>query len=285
MVLDIEQNTSFSGFTVTHTNVTKRLKVIQYADDTVLCVKDHKNIYTAIESLHKFCTTSGLKLNLSKTEAIKTGRNKQVTDCRQKLKWTESTKCLGIYVGHDKERMNKLNWDLDIESLNNTLTMWKKRDLTLFGKILIIKSLGISKLIYTAMNTYIPEYVIGKVNKLLYNFIWKNKDRIKCHTIINKLEEGGLNMIDIECQFQAVKATWIPRILSQSDQNWPAISLYFFNKIAPNNIWLHMNVDTETCMPSIKSIPSFQKQILLSFNKTKKVKNPENKKDLYNQII
>ena len=39
------------------------------------------------------------------------------------------------------------------------------RDLTLFGRVMIVKSRGISQLIYFASNVDVPDYVISTVKK------------------------------------------------------------------------------------------------------------------------
>jgi hypothetical protein len=58
------------------------------------------------------------------------------------IKWTDKpVKTLRIYFGHDKEKCEKLNWENKIEKMNNLLLLWTKRNLTILGKILIIKSL------------------------------------------------------------------------------------------------------------------------------------------------
>ena len=38
--------------------------------------------------------------------------------------------------------------------------MWQTRDLTLFGRTMLVKTLGISKLAYVASMLYVPEMVI-----------------------------------------------------------------------------------------------------------------------------
>jgi len=51
--------------------------------------------------------------------------------------------------------------------------MWRARDLTLFGNVLIIKSLGLSQLIYSASILNVPEEVARTVKTtypLLRNF-------------------------------------------------------------------------------------------------------------------
>ena len=36
-----------------------------------------------------------------------------------------------------------------------------------------------------------------RLNSLIYPFIWKTNDKIKCAALINDIEDGGLNMLDI----------------------------------------------------------------------------------------
>ena len=48
--------------------------------------------------------------------------------------------------------------------------MWRARDLTLFSKILIIKALGVSPLVYSATNTDVPREV-RNVQGRLFKFL------------------------------------------------------------------------------------------------------------------
>jgi hypothetical protein len=41
----------------------------------------------------------------------------------------------------DKEECQKRNWEKKIEEMKNQFTAWGKRNLTIMGKILIIKAL------------------------------------------------------------------------------------------------------------------------------------------------
>jgi hypothetical protein len=52
-----------------------------------------------------------------------------------------SIKTLEIYFGHDKEEYEKFNLENQIEKMNNLLLLWTKKNLTVLGKILIIKIL------------------------------------------------------------------------------------------------------------------------------------------------
>ena len=92
-------------------------------------------------------------------------------------------------------------------NIDRVLSEAEKRNLTLFGKVCIIKSMAISKLMYIAMCLTIPEKIIKDIDQRIFKFLWGRRDRIKRKSVINKLEEGGLNMIDLKTQICAIKAT------------------------------------------------------------------------------
>ena len=65
----------------------------------------------------------------------------------------------------------------------------------MIGKISIIKTLGVSKLVFSAQNTSIPEGKVSEINSILFKFLWPNKERLKRKTLILPMEEGGLKLI------------------------------------------------------------------------------------------
>lgn len=44
--------------------------------------------------------------------------------------------------------------------------------------------------------------------------MWNKTDRNKRNTIIGEVYEGGIGLIDIESKFTALKAMWIPHLIS-----------------------------------------------------------------------
>ena len=78
------------------------------------------------------------------------------------LQWVnEPVKILGVYFSYDENKNKLYNFDLKIQKLQTKLDLWKARNLTLFGKALIIKSLGLSQIVYAASNVN----VLPKSNK------------------------------------------------------------------------------------------------------------------------
>ena len=69
------------------------------------------------------------------------------------------------------------------------------RNLTLEGKITILKTLAISKIIHLSLITNAPTQIINELNKIQKEFIWNGSNpKIKHSTLRNKYESGGLKM-------------------------------------------------------------------------------------------
>ena len=68
------------------------------------------------------------------------------------IEWTEEPiKYLGVVLTSNIDEFDKLNWSVKIEKkkkIKNVITLWKMRNLTFYGKIIIIKMLLISQFIY-----------------------------------------------------------------------------------------------------------------------------------------
>ena len=68
--------------------------------------------------------------------------------------------------------------------------MWKWRGLTLIGRIQIIKSFAIPKVMFKASLSHISNNLIQVANKEFFNFIWKGKDKIKWLALIDDVKDA-----------------------------------------------------------------------------------------------
>ena len=57
--------------------------------------------------------------------------------------------------------------------MDTKLIKGKTRDLTLYGRTTLVKSLGISKIVYAASMLCVPETVIKTVQDRIFKFLWK----------------------------------------------------------------------------------------------------------------
>ena len=172
------------------------LKVSQYANDTTVFVRDLDSVTSFLRVLSDFKELSGLEINTTKTEATWLGEWKDRTDEPFGFKWLkEPINVLGVSFSYNEECANRLNFGEKIFNLEKTLNTSQRRNLSLYGKINIVKTLGISKLIYSASVLPVPDYYIQEIIKLIFNFIWARKPpKIKRITII-----GEKKMADWKC--------------------------------------------------------------------------------------
>ena len=223
----------------------------------------------SISIIEEFGKVSGMYLNISKCEGLwvgnKSHKQKNCKSCN--IKWPQDPiRCLGIFIGHDEKQCFQLNWRKKIDDMERVLDSWNKRNLTYFGKIQVIKSLAISKIIYAATMTCTPSPgIIKKINTLLFKFLWGSTDKIKRNVLINEIENGGLNMIDIESQFNAIKAAWVPRILKCKTQNWCNIPIYYLQKYGDDFNLLKSNLINIKSSPYLLTLPLFYQQVILSY--------------------
>ena len=121
--------------------------------------------------LQKFKNLSGLEINTTKTEGMWLGRWKNKSDMPFGFRWPrDPIKALGIFFSYDKNKTNELNFAEKIRNLEKALNNWKKRNLTLYEKINIVKTFGLSKLIsYNASVLVIPEHFIKETEKLIFD--------------------------------------------------------------------------------------------------------------------
>ena len=108
----------------------------------------------------------------------------------------------------------KLNFESVEKSLRGLLMGWSWRGLTLLGKIQVIKSLAIPKIIYRVILISNKKEFVKKINTLLYCFVWKGKDKVKRTAFTNPIEKGGLKIPYIESIISAQRIICIKRYLS-----------------------------------------------------------------------
>ena len=136
----------------------EEIKNILYPDDTTFLLRDLESVQTSLETLEKFRGCLGLELNKSKTEAMWLGCWATRNDTPFEFRWPEnSVYALVIHFSNDRSKCETLNFDKKLEDLEKILNSWKRRKLTLLGKINIVKTLGLSKLIYNASVLLLPE--------------------------------------------------------------------------------------------------------------------------------
>ena len=82
------------------------------------------------------------------------------------LSWMDTPiKYLGFYIAPDMEKARTLNWENKLTKLQKLLDNWRKRKLSLFGRITIVKSLALSQIVHIIMVDTILDIILPKINE------------------------------------------------------------------------------------------------------------------------
>ena len=245
------------------------LRISQLADDTALFVSSIESANTAIQEVITFGDYAGLKLNLNKTKVMPLNINYNDENTIDHVEWSEEPiKYLGVALTSNIEAFNELNWSVKINKIQKVISLWKMRNLTFYGKIVIIKILLISQLIYLGTCYTMPPVYVKKLNKIIYSFLWKSKrEKVKRAVVINPILQGGLGMVYVNAKLKSLRLSWIPKILQDKKQPWKFLCLFWTNKLGGMPFCLQCNCSIADMHSLCKrhALPPFYSTLLVSW--------------------
>ena len=208
----VKQNRTIKGIKIDNIEY----KVSAYADDT-LCYLDGSvnSCRSLFEDLGRFAKYSGLRPNIEKTQAFWAGDATGIEPiCPDiNMTWCSKLTVLGITFSNQDSDSVQENYESKLNSIKAIIFSWKKRYLTLAGKITVIKTLLIP--ILTHVLTVLPRPTgnfLKRVERTFFEFLWNSKvDRIKRGCLYKPSEDGGFSMIDIDIYITALKISWVKR--------------------------------------------------------------------------
>ena len=223
LLRNVDNNTKIKGIKITtDLRGSRTYKINGYADDiAVTTLDDQDSLDQIFKEYERLSLRSGLELNADKTEIIRLHtvgvhppyvRIKYLSN-DYRIDLVEKLKICGVFYSNDKVEEYKLNILDKIDKLKNQLRKWMVRHLTLEGKVLIVKTFGLSQLIYNLQCYEINSDDLVKIERLIFKFMWsktwdENKkctERIKRSILKNDFEHGGIKAPDVESLNRALK--------------------------------------------------------------------------------
>ena len=262
----------------------KSIKITQYADDTTLFVKNIRSVHRLFDLLRQFENCSGLRINQSKSEILWLGSLRQRKDSILNLKLSDETVyALGVYFSYDEELATKRNFFEKLPKLKKILNIWSSRDISIYGRVNIVKTLAISKLTFVCSVLDTPKGFTDEVNNIIFDYIWKYKNpKLKKTTIIKNKKDGGLNMLDFTLFDNALKIVWVKRLCTNDERPWKFIPLSLLSNVG-GSLLFQCNYNIQY-LPLNENLPKFYRDIISHWQKIKNI-NPKTKGDVLNQII
>ena len=189
---------------------------VQYADDMWVALDPaEENVNNLLKELKQFTKFSGLTINYEKSVAFTLGSLRD-SDAKfytmKKLFWSDGpVKILGIYIHPEWDKMLKMNFYDALKKIKAVLSNWTNRSLSIPGKIVIVNSLVSSLLVYKFLALPSPDPAFfSEYKHLITQFIWNSKiPRIRYSKKIQRYENAGLKLTNLEAKDQALKASWV----------------------------------------------------------------------------
>lgn len=260
---------NLSGSCVTISSSCRSL-LYQHADDTTVTVNNLNAVYETFSSLNLYCSGSGSKVNLEKSEVLLLGSAKEKyhqLNIPVQVK-RDAVEVLGIFLGPDKKVCQSLNWTRKVSNIKSLLGLWSCRKLTLQGRSVVLNSLIVSRLWYLVYVQPVPYVVENDLNLAFKNFLWPNKCiSIKSCTTVGKRSEGGLNVPNIGLKMCAMRLKVIKKLNDPDfDVVWKHTVLHFLSLYG--KMGLNANVFSILYDKNLMGqLPLFYRELLVSWDK------------------
>ena len=107
-------------------------------------------------------------------------------------------KITGIRFSYNKEKRNEKKILESITKIQNVLKVWRVRHLTLEGKIIVFKTIPISKIVFLSLISKVPTEIMIELERIQKTFLWPSKPKIKKETLRSDFKHGGLKNFNMQ---------------------------------------------------------------------------------------
>ena len=225
-----------------------------FADDTALYLSHEDKFDDVQKLLTKWCEVSGAKFNIEKTEIIPLGseqhrhmisrlrkineRDTVTLDERVHIAADgEAVRSLGAWIG------NKTNdtdpWEPILDNVSKALNRWKKTHPTMAGRKIIVQTIigGHTQFLTKAQG--MPATIEKALIKMTRDFMWEedSSPQIALDALQHPIEEGGLNLLNLEARNEAIELMWLKAYLnfSPTRPTWAKVTDLVIATAAPTN--------------------------------------------------
>ena len=105
--------------------------------------------------------------------------------------------------------MPQNNFAAKIKEMRSLLNILSRRRLTLFGKVTVLKTMVVPKIVHLLSSLPSPILMLKEIDRMFFKFIWDGKpDKIKRKILTKEIERGGIRMIDIKAFNKSLKFSY-----------------------------------------------------------------------------
>ena len=102
--------------------------------------------------------------------------------------------------------------------------------LTLEGKIIVFKTLAISKIVFLSLISKFPTKIISEPERIQKTFLWPSKPKMKNEILCSDFKHGGLKNVNLQKKNNKVRNSWVRRWYADSFHEPKVIPLKLLKK-------------------------------------------------------
>ena len=220
------------------------LKLSQFADDTVLLLREFRSIKRVWDILRRIEKATGQRVNSDKTEGLLLGSLRNDARAPGWIKWCADGDyiiSLGVPFGNDFEGSPQEIgfWRKIYHKTKTIMARWTAIFAqTMRGRVMIANSMVYSRFRYWTQVMMMPDDIIAWLEEDVHQLIWskdphfeggqegqqeKNKRKIKENTAKLAWKEGGIGLLVWKEHLKSLRKKWIVRYLDRERGAWKEV--------------------------------------------------------------
>ena len=233
---NVRQDNKIKGIEIPGRN--EPLKIKMYADDTTFFLRDNMDYREVLSKIKLFSKYTGLNLNKSKSFAMVMSDKSFENTIKFGIKFVNKINILGIYFSNELKSDEICETvDKKIEQLRKVCALWSRRNIRIIGKIILLKTFGLSLFNYIMQSIGISEKKLKEINRIMFSFIWQNKkdkksiEKVKRDILCLDYAQGGLKMFDMLNIQDSYFLQWGERLLNDDNPHWASLPIFYFQRV------------------------------------------------------
>ena len=231
LTISVRENNNIQGIQVDK----EEIKLEMFADDVTAFVRNRRSLEALLCTTDLFSKCSGLEINFEKTECMRLGNQVSLEAMdvisSKNIRIKDTVKILGVYFTYNESQRKKLNFVEILKSIKEKLQRWKWRDLTILGRIQIVKTFVTPLFMYRASLICVQKDSVMEVNRLLFQFIWKGKDKVKRLSLVSDIDKGGLKAPHVDSIIKSQRIMCCKKFADDQQSNWKIILSHYLKNV------------------------------------------------------